>query len=369
MMNLTIRAILYAICGVISALLGWSISQILWLDIGGNFVQFLPKNINIPPYLILFMVITPFITSGMIIAEVFLSNPTRYQANWRVISRTSLKRVFIIGAFLGLQLTGLNWLLLASNWPGVLVRIISWMEIGAFAGLAESVSWSWRSIDGKGSQVTQRIVRSTLCGAGAGLLAAILSEGVNQALGQYRDVFGFLLFGALLGWALCFAAIPSYRVALRAGHGFEAVKPKTRRPTTVIGTQANLTTTPTQILNPTLNNSSLKFIPDGNYRNIEEGLSIQLPTYTKTPLIIGSGNNVDIYIPHLSQECVALEVNFGTVEISCLAEGFVQIQNGFLSASKKETLRHNQIITLYHEDNQDKFYRFVFYDRLLDPQA
>lgn len=367
-MNLTIRAILYSICGVISALLGWSISQILWLDIGSNFVQFLPRNLNIPPYLILFMVITPCITSGMIIAEVFLSNPTRYQANWRVISQTSLKRVFIIGAFLGLQLTGLNWLLLASNWPGALVRIISWIEIGAFAGLAESVSWSWRSIDGKGSQVTQRIVRSSLSGAGAGLLAAILSEVVNQALGQYRDVFGFLLFGAVLGWALCFAGIPNYRVALRAGHGFEAVKPQTRRPTT-LGTQANLSTTRTQIFNPTLNNSSLKFIPDGNYKNIEEGLSIQLPTYTKIPLIIGSANDVDIYIPHLSQQCLALEVNFGTVEISCLAEGYVQIQNSFLSATRKVTLRHNQIITLYHEDNQEKFYRFVFYDRLLDPQA
>ncbi|HLP91204.1 MAG TPA: hypothetical protein VK184_21820 [Nostocaceae cyanobacterium] len=370
MNTLTIRAIFHSLCGLVSALLGWSISQILWQEIGGFLIQFMPSGFSIPPYVILLVIITPFLACGMVMAEVFLSNPTSYKSNWRVVSKTSLKRVFIIGAFLGLQLSGLNWLLLQSNWSGVTVRIVSWVVIGAFAGLAESVSWSWRSIDSKGNKFTQRMMRSTLFGGGAALLAAIICEGINKGLGQYREVFGFLVFGSLLGWALCFSAIPRYQVALRAGKGFEAVKPKTRRPSTqVVSLPQVISHAPTQILRPTLNNQSLKFIPDDDYDQIEEGLSIQLPVKTAKPLIIGSGDDVDIYIPHLPLRCASIDVNFGSVVLRCLAEGTVQVQQKFVTDRRNVNLKHNQILTFYYENEPEKFYRFVFYDRLLDPQA
>lgn len=191
MNNLSIRASFYALCGIVSALLGWSISQILWQEIGTFLMPFLPKEFNIPPYMILLIIVTPCIASGMIIAEIFISNPTRYKANWRVLTRTSLKRVFLVGLLIGLFLGIFNWILLQSNWPGGLVRIISWIIIGAFAGLGESISWSWRSIEGTGDRVKQRILQSTGFGAGSGLLAASFCEGANKALGQYQEPFGF----------------------------------------------------------------------------------------------------------------------------------------------------------------------------------
>ena len=366
MNNLPIRASFYALCGIISALLGWSISQILWQEIGTLLMPFLPKEFNIPPYIILLIIVTPCIASGMIIAEIFISNPTRYKANWRLLTRTSLKTVFIVGAFIGLVIGILNWMLLASNWSGGSVRIISWIIIGAFAGLAESISWSWRSIEGTGSRVTQRIFQSTGFGAASGLLAASFCESVNIALGQYQEAFGFFLFGGLLGLFLCFAAKPSYQVALRAGTGFEATKKRTRKSTTQVQVNNNA---PTQILRPTLNNQLLKYMPDNNYKHIEEGVSIQLPGKSKNPIIIGSGDTADIYIPHLPEECASLEVNSDNVIIRCLAEKSVKVQQKFLPENQKNTLKHNQILTLYHENNEEKFYRFIFYNRLLDPQA
>jgi hypothetical protein len=368
MNNLSIRASFYALCGIVSALLGWSIGQILWQEIGTYLMAYVPKGFNIPPYMILLIIVTPCIASGMIIAEIFISSPTRYKANWRVLTRTSLKKVFLVGALIGLILGIFNWMLLQSNWSGGSVRIISWIIIGAFAGLAESISWSWRSIEGTGDRVKQRILQSTGFGAGSGLLAASFCEGVNQALGQYQEPFGFFLFGGLLGLSLCFAAKPSYQVALRAGTGFEATKKRTRKSSANTQLQVR-SNAPTQILRPTLNNQSLKYIPDNNYKHIEEGVSIQLPGKSKKLIIIGSGDTADIYIPHLPEECASLQVNSGTVIIRCLAEESVKIQQRFLPKNKTTTLKHNQILTLYHENNEEKFYRFIFYNRLLDPQA
>lgn len=368
MNTLPMRTGFYTLSGIFSALIGWSISQIIWQEISTLLIPFIPKNINIPPYIILLVIITPCIASGMIIAEIFISNPTRYKANWRVLSRTSLKRVFLVGIFLGLILSILNWMLLASNWSGGFVRIVSWIIIGAFAGLAESISWSWRSIEGTGNRVIQRIIQSTLFGAVAGFLAASFCEGVNTALGQYQEPFGFFLFGALLGLALSFASTPTYQFALRAGTGFEAKKKSRSRK--AANTQTPTThTSPTKILKSTLNNQSLKFIPDYNYEHIQEGISIQLPAKTNQPLIIGSGDDADIYIPHLPERCASLQVNYNTVIIRALADDSVRIQQRWLAESKTTTLKHNQILTFYHEDDEDKFYRFIFYNRILDPQA
>jgi hypothetical protein len=366
MNNLQIRASFYALCGIVSALLGWSISQILWQEVGTLLMLFVPKEFSIPPYIILLIIVTPCITIGMIIAETFMSNPTRYKANWRFLTRTFFKKVFIVSSLIGLFLGILNWTLLQSNWSGGSVRIISWIIIGAFAGLAESISWSWRSIEGTGSRVIQRILQSTCFGAGSGLLAASFCEVVNTALGQYQEPFGFFLFGGLLGLSLCFAAKPSYQVALRAGTGFEATKKRTRKSTTQLQVNNNA---PTQIERLTLNNQSLKYIPDNDYKHIEEGVSIQLPGKSNKPIIIGSGDTADIYIPHLPEECASLQVNSDNVIIRCLAEESVKIQQRFLPKNQTTTLKHNQILTLYHENNEEKFYRFIFYNRLLDPQA
>lgn len=366
MKNLPIRNAFYTLAGITSALIGWNISQIVWQEIGALLAPYVPKGFGIPSYIILLVIITPSIAIGMVIAEIFISNPTRYKINWKVLTRTSLKLVIVVGAFIGLILSFINWMLLISNWPASVVRIISWITIGAFAGLSESISWSWRSIEGTGNRVQQRIIQSTSFGASAGLLAALCCEGVNTALGGYQEPFGFFLFGTFLGLFLSFASTPAYQVALRAGTGFEAKRTPKRRNQ---NTQLLTNNAPTQIQKPTLNNQALKYIPDGNYTHIEEGISIQLPGKGKKPLIIGSGDDVDIYIPHLPEQSAALQITSGGVILRSLAEDSVQVQQRMLQENRPTTLKHNQIITLYHENDENKFYRFIFYNRLLDPQA
>ncbi|NET60142.1 MAG: hypothetical protein F6K47_29560 [Symploca sp. SIO2E6] len=340
-----------------SALLSWSISHLL-IDIL-PIQYFLP---NFPLEIIILTIATPIIAAGIVVAEVFLSNPTRIKANWRVLSRSSLKAVFTFGLIAGLILSLLNWLLTASQWPSILIRLISWALIGSFAGIAESLSWGTRSIEGSKARIQQRIIQSTGLGTGSGLVAAVFYEIFRPVLGWYDEFFGFLLLGSILGLALCFAASPSYHFALRAGQGFEAVKPKPRGRTT-------------QLLDPPrpeLNNPDLKFIPDndGMYEHIEEGLSIQLPTTTpQRGIQIGSGNNSDIYIPHIPEDCAVLSIRNGNVELRCRCEKSVQVQRQWVSQGRKVTLRHNQMVTLYHESDCDKFYRFIFYNRFLDPQA
>ncbi len=364
------RVTFYGLSGAISGLLGWSLSQ-LCLDVA----QPLMRASGIPPYAVLLIGVTPCVAAAMVIAEIFLSSPTRHKANWRILSRRSLKAVLILGLVAGVILSGLNWLLLASNWSSTFVRIISWALIGLFAGLAESISWGTRSIEGTESRIKQRMIQSTMLGSGAGLVASLLFESIRRALGQYAEPSGFLLLGVTLGLALCFAARPSYQAALRAGQGFEAVEPpKTRiqrsASTGADSTDTEPTSTQVSTRRPTLNNQTLKFIPDDDgFRYIEEGLSIQLPFSIKKPLLIGSSKEADICIPHLPDDCAELRIQDGDVQIKCLCDGKVQVQRKLITQARKVTLKHNQIVTLYHENNPDKFYRFVFYNRFLDPQA
>lgn len=357
MNNTLARINFYVLSGIISALISWSLGYFI-LDL---MKLYLPQNLyfNLPPYSILLVIVTPSIATAMVVAEIFLSNPTHHKANWRILSRAILRPVITAGLICGLVLSLLNWLLLESNWYGLIVKMISWGLIGLFVGLADSVSWSFYSIEGTGSKVKQRIAQSALLGVTTGLLSALFGEATHRALGKYQEPVGFLLLGACLGLALSFTARPSYQVALRAGQGFEAVKPKK-----IVGSRV------AQKLRPRLQNESLKFIPDDDdFKHIEEGLSIQLPLKTPKPIIIGSSQDADIYIPHIPSKCASLQFKDGNLVLRALANEAVRVQQRQVPERKTIILRHNQILTLYHEDDTEKFYRFVFYNRFLDPQA
>ncbi|NER48977.1 MAG: hypothetical protein F6J92_20215, partial [Symploca sp. SIO1A3] len=77
----------------------------------------------------------------------------------------------------------------------------------------------------------------------------------------------------------------------------------------------------------------------------------------------------DIYIPHIPENCAVLNIRNGNVELRCRREESVQVQRKWVSEGRKVILRHNQMVTLYHKSDPDKFYRFIFYNRFLDPQA
>jgi len=374
MTNSIARKIFYALFGTIAALLGWSVSY-FFIDL----ITLLFKEFPIPAYVIILTIVTPCIAATMVMTEIFLSNPTRTKINWRILWRGGLLKVIcLFGILLGLGLSGLNWLVLEkSSLPKDAIWFISWIAIGIFAGFAESLGWRFRSIEGTGDRIRQRMIQSTTLGAIAGLIAAVLFWVVRQGLSSYAEPIGFLLFGACLGLALCFASRPSYQVALRAGQGFETPPPKTRSQgrdrkkvdreiETDSDSEKNVIPSKPR---PVLKNRSLQFIPDRNFNYIQEGLSIQLPPQFKTKLVIGSGDNVDIYIPELPEECASIENKNGEIVIHCLTDGTVKVQQRLVHDGRSAPLKHNQVITLYHDDDDEKFYCFVFYDRFLDPQA
>lgn len=352
------RALFYTLAGIVSAIIGWFLSQILLIDLGQFFIK---DALLFNPDFILLPVVGACLAVAMVVTEIFLSNPTRYRANRRVLP-PYFWGALATGAVAGLISAVCTSLLYRTGTPSGIVRVVAWSLVGFFTGLGESLSWRLRSIEGASSLANQRIKKAILFGLGAGLGAAVLVEILRSGmqLGGYEDPSGFLVLGLMLGLSLSFATAPTYQVALRAGKGFEPP------PSQALIVRKSL---------PELRNS-LRFVTTKSRSAlIEEGLSIKLPSQTTSPIIIGSGDRVDIYIPNIPEECACLEVKNRQVTLTCWLHNQVKIQNRRMNLGDQETLIHNQIITFYHENRQPneeedtKLYRFVFYDRFLDPQA
>lgn len=367
MKNNYYRPLFYILFAMISSLLGWILSQAI-LDI----IQFAGRQLrissdyNIFSYLLLFSIIISMIAVGIVIAELFSSNPTRHKLNKKILFRQSMFPTIISGVISGVILGIANWYLLSSGLPSSLIRILSWAIIGIVVGFTESISWSFYSIEVTQDRTNQRTVRNIGLGGVGGLTAALLFEILRGGVGSYKEPLGFLLLGGSLGLFLCFATRPNYQVALRAGHGFETIQ-RSRVRSGVKSSNAD--NSGILMTKATLYNPQLHFVPYKTARNIEEGLSIKLPTKTDLPIMIGSRENADIFIPDIPYECAILRVVNNEVELECLAEDMVQIQKKKIHEGRRVSLKHNQILTFYHEDNDTKFYRFVFYNRFLDPQA
>jgi hypothetical protein len=367
MKNNYYRLLFYILFAIISSLLGWSLSQFL-LDV----IQFacrllrVSSDYNIFSYLLLFSIVISMIVLGIIIAELFSSNPTRHKLNKKILFQQSMFSIIISGVISGGILGIANWYLLSSGLPSSLIRILSWAIIGSVVGFAESISWSFYSIEVTQDRKNQRNIKNICLGGLGGLTAALLFETLRGGVGSYKEPLGFLLLGGSLGLFLCFATRPNYQVALRAGHGFETIQRSRVRSGVKL---SNANNSGILMTRAALCNPELHFVPYKTAKNIEEGLSIQLPAKTNLPIVIGSKENADIFIPDIPYECASLRVVNNEVELECLAEDMVQIQKKKFHEGRRVLLKHNQILTFYHEDDDTKFYRFVFYNRFLDPQA
>ncbi|MEW6498313.1 MAG: hypothetical protein AB1589_38305 [Cyanobacteriota bacterium] len=354
------RFYIYIISGIVLALVGWNLSELLLIGASESVGKgILPLPADFPPDFILLPIVAACLAVAMVVTEIFLSNPTRYKANKRVLP-PYLWGALGTGVVAGLITSALTWVLYQTGAPAGSVRVVSWSLIGLFTGLGEGVSWRLRSIEGGTKRATPRVWRATLFGLGAGLAAAILVEILRKqiSLGGYEDPIGFLILGLSLGSFLSLATSPTYQVALRAGQGFEAVDSKLRD---------------SQRDHPRLNQQNhpaLKFVTGDHYDFIEEGLSIQLPPTRGREIIIGSAKEADIHIPNIPLQAASLQVSDHNVMLRCLAEGAVQIQSRRLvQGGRSIPLRHNQILTFYQALDEEKYYRFVFYDRFLDPEA
>ncbi|MBD2456680.1 hypothetical protein H6G80_21695 [Nostoc sp. FACHB-87] len=360
------RIYLYILAGLISALIGWNIGQFFLTDIG-LFKEF--------PELTLFPCIAISLACGMVMNEIFISNPTRPKLCFR-IAKTPLLIALGLGTLLGLISGGISQILFLPQirFPTPIIRVIGWLLIGVSVGLAEGLTWRWHSMEaGDPKRFWQRLKISVLGAITASLFAATIFEFVRTTLGGMptefkgiEDPLGFALLGLLLGLTFSITNSPSYLGALRAGTGFEY-------------TGMNYEDIDPNLENinknyPYIDKSILKFVSDNNAYEIEEGLSIQLPG-NGTVRIGSADKKSHIYIPDLPLHVadLVLQKRDAVLNPNPVVFNCIEVNGQRLSSRASIRLKHNYVLTFYPDKKnvkkENKFYRFVYYNRFLDPQA
>lgn len=359
------RTRLYLTLGMLAGLLGFTISQaILTLPNLTNFLR---------PEFVLFPITSSLLAVAIVIAEVWLNNPTRYKMN-----RGILPRPLILALFVGLLGGGiaalLSFLVGYTNFSlsERLVKTLGWMLIGVAAGVADGYSWQHRTIAGGQQQrARQRLITSTVFGAIAGLVAFFASSLVFSLPDwrNWEELVGFLVLGGVLGLLLAKAGSGVLCYALRMGAGFEAERhPNPNTPFPRINSrQLHL-----NCLSPSAIDEKGRVISGLEFK-LEEGMSIELPRRGK--IEIGGERDADIFISQLPEECATIILDGRQASIEAHQSNCVSVGKIQLKAGRPESLSHNQVLTLVTDANKTKdqpgmkFVRFIFYDRFLDPQG
>lgn len=359
------RSYLYILAGITSALIGWNLGQVFLTDLG------LLKPF---PELILFPCIGVALSVAMVFTEIFVSTPTRPKLCWR-IALLPLSIAAGLGIFFGLISGGIAQIFLLPQNPfdSRILRIVCWLCIGASTGIAEGVTWRWHSTEaGDAKRFWQRFQTSVVASVAASLAAVLILEILGQigvfsgVLKGVADPLGFSILGMLLGFGLSRSTSPSYMAALRAGTGFEY---------TGENYDDQFGSSNIAPAYPAIDKqqAKLKFVSDSESDKIEEGLSIQLPE--KGIIRIGSADQAHIKIPGLPLHVADLEVKAREAILKPNAKfyGCIEVNGIQLNSRDNISLKHNYLLTFYPEDeytaNEQKFYRFVYYNRFLDPQA
>jgi hypothetical protein len=352
------RIYLYILAGIVSSLIGWNLGQFFLTDLG------LLKQM---PELVLFPCISASLAIGMVFNEIFISSPTRPKQNFRT-AKVPVLIAAGLGILAGLIAGGIAQVLFLPQirTPAFAVRIVAWLFIGSAIGFAEGFTWRWRSIEaGDVKRYLHRLRISVIGGTVASLLAALLFELLRGLFGKLpsgltgiEDPFGFSLLGALLGLAFSLTNSPSFVMALRAGAGFE---------------YSSIDVYGSGVSQATISKPLLNFVSDGDATEIEEGLSIQLPQ--KGKITIGSSSKANICIAGLPTIIASIELGSRSATLIPHSLHFNRVaRNGSrLSTSKSVPLKHNDLLAFYTQDSdkpyQKEFFRFVYYNRFLDPQA
>ncbi len=360
------RIYLYILAGITSAIIGWNLGQFLLTDLG-LLQQF--------PEIVLFPCIAFSLAIGMVITEIFISNPTRPKLNLR-IAWLPVILAGGLGILAGLIAGGISEILFLPQIrvPTPIVRTLGWLLIGSSIGLAEGWTWRWRSIEaGDRKRFHQRFRISVFGASAASLVAAFLFESLRQLLGQFpkelsgvEDPIGFSILGMLLGFVFSISTSPSYMAALRAGTGFEY----TRR---IADDGYNSTATVLSNAYPRIQHPLLRFVSDSDTDHIEEGLSIQLPV--KGKVSIGSDPTANICIPGLPLHVADLELKPRETLLVPNQEYYktIEVNEERLNSRQSIRLKHNFVLTFYPKNEVANFeegiYRFVYYNRFLDPQG
>jgi hypothetical protein len=331
----------------------------------------------------------------MVMNEMFLSNPIRRRLNFR---RAKIPSLYALGMGIGSGLV-VGAILQFAYLPNFgmsdkTARVLGWVCIGVTVGLVEGWTWKFRSMEAGDTSRRNKRLFASLFGAtlGAAIAAGIFEtirdkfETSNPLFRTLEDPIGLCLLGVILGIVFSLTNSPSYLAALRAGKGFEYREIESYPGEEPIDINIDLNPISPQ---PTISNQSiksLKFVSTGKSGvKIEEGLSIQLPDKGKVHIggiekkllpnqqIIGS----DIYLP-------GSPPHLGTIEIDKMKATLIpnpkeyrriEIKGIRLKNDADINLKHNTLIAFYTNEPDEynpkhkKMYRFVYYNRFLDPEA
>ncbi len=413
---LLMRNWLYFIIGLLASVLGWSISQILLVDLNPIWEKLDFTIFSQFPYLVKFSIVTSSLAISMVMAEVFLSHPTRLKQGWEQLKLPLLFAIIL--SILGALGSGfMSFILQLTSAPAEIIRLFDWLIIGTTIGLAEGTTWLFRSftklyLTGRKREKDDiaKVIKHFVMSVSFGLVVSVIVFFVSEQ-NLETDLYSFILLGSLLGVALSFATSPNRQLALKLGYGFEKIAG-----TEIIANRLN---------GKTYKNKGFKFVHDPRNSRpripiLEEGLSIQLPK--KDDLVIGSDvEQADIIVGDLPNKSAIIRLSGRKATIQpCqnnrleklpneivikppkqpdaenkenpFAEAIPQNNNDYEnfdtqseitssdmyddyseyeSYAAVEELKHNTVITLYTNKNTDqrRYVRFVFYDRFLDPEA
>ncbi len=377
-----IRFILYILSGSFAALIGWNVSTIIidivkWITeriTGNSALTFTPDFIVLPCLAFFFAIV-------MVGTEIFLSNPTRNRNNWRKF-RTYFLRTLLLGIFSGVIAAVGTFFVYKGTGVAIEVKRYAWGIVGLSTGLCESLSWLSRREKNLTNKGNLRILKTSVFGAIAGVLSAFLAENLSRFRifsDIYDEPFSFFIFGGALGLFLSLATSPTFQVALRAGEGLEAIDHKKLEEDDARGIKRKRD--PNLSFAMLKQQGGLRFVvePPNEGKNakepnvIEEGLSILLAT--NRAITIGGDPDDDIYLPQIPESCAKVRVLFQSAEIAIeqnqpsvvILSPTPRPKTNNDQKTKIYTLRHNQVIT-FKSQYAEKLYRFVFYDRFLDPQ-
>ena len=384
-----LRIVLYVLAGLAFPLLGWSIGESLVTDL--NILQGAQNR-----EIIIFPCVAIVLSIGMVITEIFVSNPGRPKLSIRKAIVPCIIAL-IVGLVGSLIASGIYQVLFIFNPPPSLIRMSGWLLIGLCVGITESLSWAKSSIEaGNTKRFQQRLLTSIGGAFGASFIATLVFEFLRnlesvsrQSVGRLDDPIGFAVLGLLLGLTFAFTNSPSYSAALRAGAGFEF-----KRSVKTIDAGA------TRILNETkpIIASTIKFVGRGNGSNIsfdddddgsglpfaknntgghiQEGLSIQLPGVGKVNIGSDKNKKADIKLPD-----VAIHIGFIVMEgrTAYFAPNKMAYESIFINGEQfdlpeSKSLKHGSVIKICKLNpqggiNEEEFYRFVYYNRFLDPDS
>lgn len=370
------RIYLYLLAGITSPLIGWNIAQFILSDLG-FLTQF--------PEVVLFPCVAISLAMGMVINETLIGSPTKLKLGFRRL-KIPILIALGLGLVIGLIAGGISQIFFLPQIPVPVpvTRSIGWVFIGITVGLAEGLTWYWQSLEaGDKKRFWQRFLTSIITALIASLLAAFCFEYIRNSFEtiplwftQIEDILGLCLLGGILGLGFSLTNSPSYMVALRVGTGFEYKGDLFEEDLDIqtdTASKENAEVIPPINQNPRINRQRLKFVTDSELEDIEEGLSIQLPGRGK--VTIGSHEDADIYVPNLPPNTAELELK-GRETLLNINPKFlknIEINSDRVGSKKTISLKHNDLITFYpkeqEDDDEEKMYRFVYYNRFLDPQA